>query len=76
MEECIAAWPQTAWPQTAWPQYEERLGHFFTAYGIDNADKKLAVLLTVIGAANYKLYTLQSGVSKIIRGKDVATIYA
>ena len=38
-----------------WPQYEEQLGHFFTANSIDNADKKRAVFLTIIGAATYKL---------------------
>ena len=38
-----------------WPQYEEWLGHFFTANNIDDADKKRAVFLTVIGAATYKL---------------------
>ena len=31
-----------------WPQYKEQLGHFFTANGIDNADKKCAFFVTVI----------------------------
>lgn len=31
-----------------WQQYEERLGHFFLANGIMEAEKKRAVLLTVI----------------------------
>ncbi len=38
-----------------WQQYEERLGHFFLANGIETAEKKRAVLLTVIGPATYKL---------------------
>ena len=37
-----------------WPQYVERLEHFFTANGIEDAEKKRSVLLTVIGAATYK----------------------
>ena len=44
-----------------WLQYVERLEHFFAANGIDDADKKLAVLLTVVGAATYK--TLRNIVS-------------
>ena len=32
-----------------WPQYVERL-----ANGIDNAEKKQAILLTAVGAATYK----------------------
>ena len=38
-----------------WPQYVERLEHFFTANGITEAGKKRAVLLTVMGAATYKV---------------------
>ena len=38
-----------------WPQYVERLGHFFTANGITTADRKKAVLLTVIGPTTYQL---------------------
>ena len=37
-----------------WLQYVERLEHFFSANGVDDADKKRSVLLTVIGAATYK----------------------
>ena len=37
-----------------WPQYVERLEHFFVANGIEGAEKKRAVLLSVIGAAMYK----------------------
>ena len=37
-----------------WPQYEERLGHFFTANGITEGQKR-AVLLTVIGPSAYKV---------------------
>ena len=44
-----------------WLQYVERLEHFFAANGIDDADKKRAVLLTVVGAATYK--TLRNIVS-------------
>ena len=39
-----------------WPEYVERLGFFFDANGIgDDADKKRAVFLTVVGATTYKL---------------------
>ena len=38
-----------------WPQYEERLTHFFQANDIDYAEKKRAVLLSVVGPATYKL---------------------
>ena len=38
-----------------WPQYMERLGCFFDANGIESAEKKHAVLLTLIGATMYKL---------------------
>ena len=44
-----------------WLQYVERLEHFFVANGIDNAEKKRAVLLTAVGAATYK--TLRNIVS-------------
>ena len=37
-----------------WSQYEERLGHFFTANGIIEEQKR-AVLLTVIGPTTYKV---------------------
>ena len=37
-----------------WLQYVERLEHFFSANGVDDADKKRSVLRTVIGAATYK----------------------
>ena len=41
--------------QEDWPQYMERLGYFFDANGIESAEKKRAVLLTLFGAATYKL---------------------
>ena len=44
-----------------WLQYVERMEHFFAANGIDDANKKRAVLLTVVGAATYK--TLRNIVS-------------
>ena len=37
-----------------WLQYVERLEHFFMANGVDNAEKKRAVLLAAVGAATYK----------------------
>ena len=37
-----------------WTQYVERLEHFFLANDINAADKKLAVLLTVIGPTVYQ----------------------
>ena len=41
--------------QEQWTQYRERLSHFFTANGIVEAEKKKAVLLTVMGRTAYKL---------------------
>ena len=38
-----------------WSQYVERLTHFFQANEIDEAEKKRAVFLSVIGPATYKL---------------------
>ena len=38
-----------------WPLYAERLEQYFTANGVDNADRKRAILLSVIEAQ-----TLQS----------------
>ncbi len=38
-----------------WTQYVERLNHFFLANAIENADKKRAVFLSVIGPAVYKM---------------------
>ena len=37
-----------------WQQYVERLEHFFVANGIDGAEKKRAVFLSVIGSSTYK----------------------
>ena len=41
--------------QDEWPLYVERLEHVFVANGITDGAKKRAVLLSVIGASNYKL---------------------
>ena len=38
-----------------WSQYEERLGHFFAANGVESAEKKRSIFLSVVGAATYKL---------------------
>ena len=38
-----------------WESYEERLQQYFKANGITDADKKVAVFLTVIGSHLYKL---------------------
>ena len=38
-----------------WPQYVERLRHFFTANGVEDADKKRAVFLSIIKPRTYKL---------------------
>ena len=38
-----------------WSQYVERLDHFFEANEVVDADKKRAILLTVIGPSAYKL---------------------
>ena len=38
-----------------WTQYAEQLGHYLTANGIDEVDRKRAVLLTTIGVKAYKL---------------------
>ena len=37
-----------------WQQYVERLEHFFVANGIEGAEKKRAVFLSVIGVSTYK----------------------
>ena len=37
-----------------WQQYVERLEHFFVANGIDGAEKKRAVFLSLIGPSTYK----------------------
>ncbi len=37
-----------------WTQYSERLAHFFAANDIEDAAKKRAILLTVMGPATYK----------------------
>ena len=54
-----------------WLQYVERLEHFFMANGIDDASKKRAVLLTVVGAATYK--TLRNIVSPKKPGEKTYT---
>ena len=38
-----------------WTQYVERLDHFFVANGIENVEKKRAILSTVIGPTTYRL---------------------
>ncbi len=38
-----------------WSQYVERLGHFFTANGVEDDGKKRSILLSVMGASPYKL---------------------
>ena len=38
-----------------WSQCEERLGHFFAANGVESAEKKRSIFLSVVGAATYKL---------------------
>ena len=38
-----------------WTQYVERLGHFFDANGIKDADKKRAIFLSVVGPSTYRL---------------------
>ena len=38
-----------------WTQYVERLGHFFDANGITQAEKKRAIFLSVIGPTTYRL---------------------
>ena len=38
-----------------WATYVERLGFYFIANGIEDPEKKRAVLLTVSGPATYKL---------------------
>ena len=44
-----------------WPEYVEQVEHFFLANGIDSAEKKRAVFLSVIGPSTYK--TLRNLVS-------------
>ena len=38
-----------------WTSYSERLLEYFTANDVDGADKKRAILLSVIGAQTYQL---------------------
>ena len=38
-----------------WTIYAERLQHYLVANGVEDADKKRAILLTVCGASTYKL---------------------
>ena len=38
-----------------WTQYAERLGHFLAANGIDAAEKKRSVFLSVVGPKTYNL---------------------
>ena len=38
-----------------WLQYEERLGHFYPANGIADAEKIRAVFLSLFGTSTYKL---------------------
>ncbi|XP_048860100.1 uncharacterized protein LOC125746627 isoform X3 [Brienomyrus brachyistius] len=38
-----------------WTEYEERLGHFFSANGISDGDRKRSILLSACGAKTYKL---------------------
>ena len=38
-----------------WSSYSERLGHYFLANDIVDADKKKAILLTVCGPSTYQL---------------------
>ena len=49
-----------------WPQYIERMEYFFEANSIDAAEKKRAVLLSVIGSATYK--TLRNLLSPVKPG--------
>ena len=38
-----------------WPQYSECVDHFFTANGIDDADRKKSAFLAMIGPVTYAL---------------------
>ena len=38
-----------------WPQYVERLQFFFAANGIEDANKKRSVFLSVVGPSPFKL---------------------
>ena len=61
-----------------WPQYEERLSYYFVANGSDSAEKKHAVLLTVIGATTYKLlcsFVVPSKPREELRRIDVSTVF-
>ena len=39
----------------SWEQYAERLGHFFSANGITNADRQRSILLSEVGPSTYAL---------------------
>ena len=47
-----------------WSQYEERLGHFFAANGVESAEKKRSISLSVVGAVTYKLLCSLVGPAK------------
>ena len=62
-----------------WPQYKERLTHFFQANDIDDAGRKRAVLLSVVGPVMYKLLRNLLAAAKPgekTYGKLVATLSA
>ena len=40
-----------------WSQYAQRLTHFFTVNGVEDAAKKKEILLAMVGPATFKLLT-------------------
>ena len=56
-----------------WESYEEHLQQYFKANEITDADKKLAVFLTVIGNHLYKLLCNLLSPSKLLKSHDERT---
>ena len=54
------------WSKEEWPQYVKGMDHFFTANGIDAADRKKSTFLAVIGPT-YPYTAKESRVAKQAR---------
>ena len=53
MSACLGQVGEFAEGSEEWTQYAERLGHFMAADGIEEAERKRDVLLSVIGPKEY-----------------------
>ena len=60
-----------------WTSYSERLLEYFTANDVDGAEKKQAILLSVVGAQTYQLIRnllLFADLVKLIKGHYQPTL--